>query len=171
MDYVIVSAATQGSRYAGCISVQREIYHNHRYIGLVVDDRGSWDENTKIKPDAVRLALEFSSVALWIDSDCTIDPPIELPSGDWDICTMRNIHPLHKIKTSAGFILFRDTGRTRQFLDCWDQVNKSFKKDHPGMIRALRKMSGKLKVADMSEWLKGRHHINSLATDRGAYSG
>lgn len=171
MDYVILSAATRGSRYEQCIYKQRKLFKDHRYLGLIVESRGKWAENTKIKPEAVRRGFDECPVVLWIDSDCTIDPPDTAPAGDWDICTIRNIHPRHKIKISAGFIMFRDTQPTRNFLDAWDKHNKTAKKDHPAMIHALHDMRGLLHVSDMTPWLAGRHSINALAPERGVFAG
>lgn len=168
MDYVIVSAATEGSRYVECLEAQRAHYPDHLFVGVILPDQGSWEENTKIKPVAIREAFDVCSVVLWVDADCLVEPPSELPPGDWDICTLYNVHPHHKLKTSAGFILLRDTANTRRFLDHWDRLNVSFKKDHPAMIRALR---CNLKVADMSAWLGGRHTINAFAPERGVFAG
>jgi hypothetical protein len=166
MEYLICSAATEGSRYVECIERQRIIF-GHRYLGLILPDRGSWEENTKLKPEAIREAFKHSDVVLWIDSDCLIDPPDSAPDGNWDVCTMYNFHPGHKIKVSAGFIMFRNNARTRRFLARWDVENMRVKKDHPGFTRALNRMPDGLIVSDMTDWLKGRHQINALAPERG----
>ena len=169
--YLILSAATEGSRYVECLELQRAAFRSHKYLGLVVADRGSWEENTKIKPAAILKGFEKSDVVLWVDADCSVDPPAELPQGEWDVCFTKNIHPTHRIKTSAGFILLRNTPRTRQFLAEWDRLNITAKKDHPAMMQALKSMSGNLLVGDMTSWLKGRHCINAFAADRGVYDG
>lgn len=169
MDYLICSAATEGSRYVECIERQRVIF-GHRYLGLILPDRGSWAENTKIKTDAIREAFKHHDRVLWIDSDCIIDPPDDAPEGNWDVCTMYNFHPAHKIKVSAGFIMFRNNVRTRRFLSRWDVENARVDKDHPGFTRAIKRSQGGVIFGDMTEWLKGRHQINALAPERGVIS-
>ncbi len=165
MDYLIVSAATKGSKYVACL-------HNKtypRYLPIIYPSRGAWGANTKIKPDAVRDAFRRSSVVLWVDADCDLDAPESAPEGDWDICTTNNAHPDHKLRVSAAFILFRNTDKTRAFLCLWDRLNKTEKKDHPAFIKALG--ASDAKVADMTDWLKGRHTINALAEWRGKHAG
>ena len=171
MDYIIVSAATEDSRYVDCLKVQKSLYAHHGYLGVAVPDQGSWEENTKIKPHAIRLAFKVSPVVLWIDADCKVDPPEAIPEGNWDVCTLHNIHPHHKIKISAGFLLLRNTPATQQFLTLWDNLNCQYKKDHPAMVQALKLMRSSLTVVDMSGWLRGRHTINAFAPERGVFAG
>lgn len=173
MDYLICSAATEGSSYVDCLIKQRDIFEKKQmlYFGQVLKDRGSWSENTKIKPEAIRKAFKISDVVLWIDSDCLIDTPKEVFKGNWDIATTENIHPKHKCRISAGFILFRNTHSTKRFLDQWDRLNKRHKKDHPALMESLKLCSPWLKIGDMSEWIKNKHTINELKQERGKYEG
>lgn len=166
--FLIVSAATAGSRYVECLDRQRAKHGAEVFLGLEVPDRGSWAENTKIKPAAILSALGRSKHVLWVDADCDVSPPSELPPGEWDICTTENIHPTHKNRISAAFILFKDTPATRQFLADWAVLNQTAKKDHPAFVSALRRASN-LRVGDMTAWLKGLHTINAFARDRGEF--
>ena len=168
MDYLIISAATEGSRYVDCIDRQRELYGDD-YLGLIVPDRGSWAENTKIKPDAIREALKVRDCVLWLDADCVIDAPEMRPTGNWDMATTYNFHPDHRIKVSAGFLMFRRTSKVRRFLGLWDRINNHVDKDHPALTRALNR-SRNMEIFDMTAWLKGRHQINGLAPERGVVS-
>lgn len=168
--YLILSAATEGSRYVECLDRQRE-QHGDRFLGLVLPDRGSWGENTKIKPDAVRQAFAITDCVLWVDADCYVDPPEELPPGDWDIAFTYNVHPRHKIKTSAGFILFRHTHSTLLFLHTWDANNRRKDKDHPAMMQTVQQMRNRARFLDMTDWLRGRHAINTYARERGEVRG
>lgn len=169
MEYLIISAATEGSHYAQCLSLQRA-KHGNKFKGFIVKDRGNWHENTKIKPEAIRRGFCFSPVVMWIDADCDVNPPEELPAGNWDIGTIYNVHPQHKIKTSAGFILLRDTKNTRGFLAEWDRYNRTESKDHPAMMKALYRTRS-LIVEDVSLWLKDRHSINKYMPERGVHEG
>ena len=170
MEYLIVTAADKGGPYEDCIKEQRKI-QGENFLGMIVPSRGSWAENTKIKPDAIRAGFQFCNVVLWVDADCYVDPPESLPPGDWDICTTKNIHPLHKIKISAGFILLRNTKRTVKFLKLWDLLNSKAKKDHPALIKALKMMRNEAQIDDMTEWIKGRHTINKFNPSRGMHAG
>ena len=167
-DYIITSYATEGSRYVECVFKQRRLY-GKKYIGHIFKSAGRWAENTKLKPAAIRSAFGSSNIVLWLDSDCEIDPPSSAPDGCWDIGIIDNCHPLHKLRVSAGFILFRNTEKTQAFLDEWDRLNGLHKKDHPAFVEAL--MTTDAKVENVTEWLKGRHKINSLAKERGEYAG
>jgi len=163
---IIVTAATKYSVYEACLEQQKAIYGDK--IVTYTFPRMSWERGTKIKPAAIRQAFRKSDVVLWMDSDCWVDLPDDLPEGDWDICTIENIHPKHFHKISAAFILFRNTKRTRKFLDDWDKLNKRYPKDHPALIKALERNYRYVNVGDMTEWLKGRHKVNVLLPDRGA---
>ena len=165
MKPLIVTAATKGSRYEDCLKIQKETYGDG--ILTVEFPRMSWEKGTKIKPEAIRKAFKKSDVVFWMDSDCWVDLPDELPEGDWDICTTENIHPKHFHRISAGFILLRNTKAVRNFLSEWDNINKRYNKDHPALIKALQRNQRYLKMSDMTEWLKGRHKINVLSPERG----
>lgn len=169
MDYLIVSAATEGSRYVDCLNIQRKLLPAESFLPIIVPDRGSWAENTKLKPDAIREAFKVHDVVLWIDSDCKIDPPLAAPKGNWNICTAYNFHPRHRLKISAGYLMLRRCDEIMRFLDVWDRLNKQNKKDHPAMMDALAECRSILKMHDMTPWIKGRHVINGLAPERGAY--
>jgi hypothetical protein len=134
---------------------------------LFRSDRGSWGENTKLKVDAVLNAFNYCPNVLWIDSDCEITPPDNVPPGDFDLGFVDNLHPTHKIKISAGFIFFRDTKNTRDFLNLWHHYNKNEPKDHPALLKAIRRAKF-LKIENVTKWL-GPHKINSLAKDRGEH--
>lgn len=164
-EYLIVSAATEGSRYVLCLDRQREI-HGDKFYGIVVPDRGKWAENTKIKPDAVLAAFEKSPCVMWLDSDCTINAPAEFPPGEFDIGIIDNIVASHRCRMSAAFILFRDTPMTRLFLNKWKENNQRFSKDHPALKHTIDELRETVKVADVSYWLKGRHSVNDLAPER-----
>ena len=168
MEYLIISAATEGSRYVECMDRQREI-HGERFVGFVMPDRGSWAENTKLKPDAFRLGFALHPVCLWIDADCSVNPPELLLEGNWDIAFTQNIHPKHRNRTSAGFILARNTRGTDRFLRRWDVENTRHKKDHPALTRIIVNGGHGARIGDMTAWLAGRHTINDLMPDRGAY--
>ena len=169
-NWLITTAATTRSRYVSCLRRQR-LMHGDRIFCQEVPDRGSWEANTKIKPDAIREAFKLADVVLWVDADCTVHPTAALPDGDWDICVMDNIHPKHKCRVSAGFILFRNTPATMAFLARWDENNQRHSKDHPAMMQTLGEMCHKMKIGDMTEWLRGRHAINALAPSRGVVRG
>jgi hypothetical protein len=169
VEYLIISASTEGSRYVECLDRQREI-HGDRFAGFVMPDRGSWAENTKLKPDAFRLGFALHQVCLWVDADCAVNPPDDLPPGEWDVAVTQNIHPNHKCRISAGFILIRNSDRSQRFLDLWERENQQHKKDHPALMRVLRRNSTGFKVLDMTKWLKNRHTINAYATERGVVS-
>jgi hypothetical protein len=170
MDYLILSAATKGSIYEGCIYKQQKKYAEG-YLGLIVPCRGNWYENTKIKPAAIREGFKQSDIVLWIDADCYVEPPEGLPEGNWDICITDNIRTDHKIRFSAGFILFRKTGSTMQLLKIWDLLNGQAKKDHPALKKALAMMKGKVTVGDMTDWIKGKQTVNYFLPQRGRVSG
>lgn len=167
-DYIVCCAATAGSPYVAFEQVQRERL-GERLFWLTVPDRGSWAENTKIKPAAIRAAFEVCPVVLWMDADCTIIPPETIPEGDWHIGTIHNEHQGHNIRVSAGFILFRDCQETRAFLDDWDKRNALAEKDHPALKYAIKHKPETLRIADVTYWLAGRHTINALTPERGAY--
>jgi len=173
LNYLIISAATVGSAYVNCLEKQRAYFQDLglNYMGFVLDDRGSWNENTKLKPEAIRKAFKHCQIVLWVDSDCSVNTPPEVFEGEWDIATTNNIHPLHKCRISAGFILFRKTEKTLKFLELWDELNKKHKKDHPALIQALNHSKSWLNVGDMSAWLKGKHTINKFLRGRGMYEG
>lgn len=168
MQYLVVSAATAGSRYVACLDKQSARLGD-RFHGVRLPEVKSWADGTKIKPTAIRQAFKLSPVVLWVDADCAVNPPADIPVGAWDIGTTYNFHPTHKLKISAGFILFRDTPATRRFLDDWDVCNQRHKKDHPAMMQAL-KQCRVIKVADITGWLRGRCIINDLAQDRGRHA-
>lgn len=167
-DYIVCCAATEGSIYAGFESIQRERLGNMLFW-VSLPDRGSWAENTKIKPDAIRAAFKVCPVVLWMDADCTISPPDDIPAGDWHIGTIHNDHQGHNIKISAGFILFRDCHETRSFLDDWQARSVMAEKDHPALKHAIRHKPESLRIADVTHWLAGRHTINTLSPERGTY--
>lgn len=168
MQYIVVSAATAGSRYVACLDKQSARLGD-RFYGVQLPPAQSWEEGTKVKPTAVREAFKVSPVVLWVDADCTLSPPDTLPVGNWDIGTTYNYHPTHKLKISAGFILLRDTANTRRFLDVWDVLNGRHCKDHPALVQAIRQCKSRLKVADITGWLRGRCIINDLSPDRGRH--
>lgn len=170
MEYLIVSAATKGSEYEKCIYEQRKKYQEG-YMGLIVPCRGGWHENTKIKPDAIREGFKKSNVVLWIDADCYVNPPEGLPEGNWDICTVENIRLDHKIRFSAGFILFRKTEATQALLTLWDIENKKTNKDHPALKKAIAILKKHIKVGNMDSWLRGRQTVNYFLPHRGRVSG
>ena len=168
MSYVIVSAATKDSRYVECLEEQRR-RHGSRFVGLVVRDRGSWGENTKIKPEALRTVFaQGAEVALWVDADCEVEAPYYLPEGSWDVGVIDNIHPAHVNRISAGFILFRNTGATDRFLRVWEQNMRHTKTDHSPLMRAISKspVIG-VEVKNVTDWLRGKHAINVYAPERG----
>lgn len=169
-DYKIVSYATEGSIYEGCIERQRKMYGG-RYIGMVYPDQGSWAANTKLKPWAIREALEDADTVLWLDADCIIDAPHNAPSGSWDVGVIENRHPGHVNKISAGFILFRNSRESRLFLDYWDTHAKHTQVDHTALTMTIRRMANKVKIANVTKWLDGRHTINALLPERGVYAG
>jgi hypothetical protein len=94
--------------------------------------------------------------------------PDDPPGGDCDLWTLRNIHPGHNNRVSAGFILFRNTDGARGFLNLWRSKNRFAEKDHPALTQALKATDAK--VGDMTGWLK-RHEINRYMPDRGLYAG
>lgn len=174
-EFLVISGATEGSRYVRCLRQQGTWFASRglRYRGYVVPSRGSWGENTKIKPEVVRLGFQECPVVFWVDADCTIDPPSPFPPpGEWDVATTANCHPLHKCKISAGFLMFRRTDQCLRFLDIWEWNNTKVRKDHPAMMVALREFAATGgKVHDMTEWLRGRHTINRFAPGRGMVDG
>lgn len=163
---IICTAATRNSPYEACLEKQKEIYGNKIFTMLF--PRMSWEKGTKIKPEAIRQAFRRDDVVLWMDSDCWVDLPDEIPEGKWDIAITENIHPTHFHKISSAFILLRNTKRTRKFLVDWDNLNKRYNKDHPALIKALERNKKWLAIHDMTDWLRGRHKINVLLPDRGA---
>lgn len=169
-DYKIVSYATEGSIYETCIAQQSALYGS-RYIGLAYPDQGSWAANTKLKPWAIREALGDCDTVLWIDADCIIDAPHNAPAGAWDVGVIENRHPLHKNRISSGFILFRNTRESRAFLDHWDACAQHTRVDHTALTTTIKRMQGKVKIANVTKWLDGRHTINALLPERGEYAG
>jgi hypothetical protein len=164
MDYLIVSAATEGSRYVACLDIQRQ-RHGSDFLGLVVPDRGSWAENTKIKPDAILAAFEKCPNVLWIDSDCEVAAPEKFSTANFDVGIIDNIVTSHKCRMSAAFILFRDTPKTRLFLERWKENNGKYSKDHPA-FKATIQQSDDVRVENVTPWLRGRHKVNVYAPDR-----
>lgn len=169
MEYLIISYATAGSAYEQCIQRQHE-QHGKRFRGFVFHDQGSWAKNTKLKVKAIREGLKQADCVLWIDADCTVDPPGDLPAGDWDIGIVDNIHPTHKNRISAGFILFRNTPATHRMLDHWEMRQQYTATDHGALTMALKE-SRRATIINISDWLEGRHSINELLPERGAYVG
>lgn len=157
MDYLIVSAATKGSEYVGCLQ-RLKASTKKRVMTLQFRDRGSWAENTKIKVDALRMALDVFPVVLWVDADCLLDFPEHLPPGDWDVCVAENCHPRHKVRISAAYLLVRNTLGGQRFLDAWEQANKRHKKDHPALRDVIESASG-FRVGDMTDWIRGRQPL------------
>jgi hypothetical protein len=170
MEYLIVTAADKGGPYEPCIMQQRE-EHGDNCLALLVPSRGSWHENTKIKPAAIREALEKSDVVLWIDADCYFNPPDKLPEGNWDVCIFDNIHPKHKLKISAAFLLFRNTYETKKFLQMWELLNKRAKKDHPALMKTIRAMQGRVRIQNKTSWIAGRHTLSKYFPERGVHHG
>jgi len=166
--YLIVSAATKGSRYEALLEKQSKLYKEFNYLGMVMQDRGSWAENTKIKIDAILAAFEYCPNVLWIDADCELEPPNNLPDGEFDVGWIKNKHPHHKCKISAGYIYFRDTERTREFLALWSHFNCLHKKDHPALMDTFKMSDGWLVKKDLTDWL-GVQKINTLLPRRGAH--
>lgn len=157
--YLIVSFATEGSEYVECCKKQAELYQ-HGYMALEVPCRGAWDKNTKIKPEVIYTALRSHEWVLWVDSDCTIVPPDELPEGTFDVGIVDNIHPEHAAKISAAFILFRSTRKTMEFMRMWLKRCQYSRRDHAPLLYALSKNIAK--VENISGWLEGKHAINNL---------
>ena len=165
MEYLIVSAATEGSRYVSCLDRQAARYGD-MFHGSIVKDQGSWEDNTKIKPDVILAGLDRADNVLWIDSDCTIDPPDAFPSDQFDVGIIDNIVATHKCRMSAAFLLFRNTDGARRFLHRWKENNKQFKKDHPALKHTISELDGDVWIANVTPWLAGRHRINDLAPER-----
>lgn len=171
MDYLILSAATDDSVYADCIKQQEQIFKHRRYLGLIFPKVRHWKDGTKIKPAAIREGFSRCDTVMWVDADCLINAPDAAPPGDWDVCTVENIHPLHKLKISAGFFMVRNTQGGNLFLNTWEAHNKLAVKDHPAMIKTLNMLRNQINIADMTDWLRGRHTINALMPERGRYAG
>ena len=169
MEYLIASFATAGSRYVECIERQAAMW-GERYHGFIFDDAGSWGDNCKLKPRAIRKALDRCHRVLWVDSDCTIDPPELWPDRQFDVGYIDNIHPHHHNRISAGFILFEQTSGTERFLDRWQVNQMRYNTDHGALVEAIKKR-GRTRCENVSYWLSGRHCINTLAPERGAYAG
>lgn len=164
MTYLIVSAATEGSRYVDCLQEQRQMF-GARYLGLVVPDRGDWASNTKIKPDAIREGFNHARMVMWVDADCLFAPPDEPPPGNYDIWTAKNICTDHRNRISAAFIMFRNNVRTKAFLRHWERANNRHSKDHPALTRTIQQLRNRVSIGDMTDWL-GYHEINTLAPER-----
>lgn len=169
LDYVIVSAATRGSEYEPLLEKQAAIYGSGNFVGEVVDDRGSWAENTKIKPAVLRNVLGEFRQAVWIDADCVIDPPEQFPQKRFDVGYIQNVHPRHSCRISGGFILFRSTPGAFKFLDEWERECEHHRKDHSALVKTIA--SFRHDCADVSPWLRGRHQINALLPRRGVFHG
>ena len=163
---LIVTAATEGSPYEACLEIQREIHGDN--IHTVLFSERSWAEGTKIKPKAIMEALQIRDTVLWIDADCTVDlPDTEPPEGE--VLTTENIHPHHINRISAAFILFRRHKSTENFLRSWAIANHRHRKDHAALMQTIRRMEVQVRIRDMTEWLRGRHTINSLLPERGVF--
>jgi len=157
--YLIVSFATEGSEYVACCEKQAELFQ-HGYRAYLLPSKGAWDKNTKLKPQVIYTALRSAEWVLWIDADCTINPPDNLPSGTFDIGVIDNIHPEHAAAISAGFILFRRSRQTFDFMRAWLRRCQYSRRDHGAFLYALSKKLAK--VENITPWLEGRHAINNL---------
>lgn len=162
MSYHIVTAATAGSPYAPLLAL-----HDYAETYLV-PDRGSWEENTKIKPGIIRAALTQHDCVMWIDADCRFDPPPARPEGNWDVAICQNPCPSHAIRFSAAHFLVRNTKRGRLFLTHWEKINRARKKDHPAMRDALR--SSCPMIYDATGWAAGRFTVNAYLPERGVHA-
>jgi hypothetical protein len=168
--YLICSAATEGSIYVDCLEQQKKHFKGFNYKSFVLPDRGSWEENTKLKPQAIRKAFEHADNVLWVDSDCLLDPPDNKPEVV-DVGIFDNIHPEHKCRVSASYIFFRNTKNTQDFLSKWERYNKYYSKDHPAFMKVLKRADRCWKIKNITPWLEGRQHFNVLAKARGHYEG
>jgi len=168
-DYLIVSYGTVGTLYEACLAKQEAAFAETGYLGLKYPDAGKWGANTKLKPIAIRKALERSKNVLWIDADTLIDPPEEFPKGRWDVGLIDNKHPRHKAKICACYILFRNTEGAHKFLNEWDRQMIGKDRDHGSLIRTINRMNDKVAIKNVSKWLEGRQHFNALIPGRGEY--
>lgn len=170
-DYLIASYATKGSRYVESLNKQSALF-GYRHRGYIFDDQGSWAANTKMKWHAIKRA--FNSGAdrvVWVDSDCSINPPDSWPDVEFDVGIIDNVHPDHKNRISAGFILFRNTDKCDLFLQEWDKNCRSSTTDHNALTKTIVENVHSAKIENVSWWLEGRHTINALLPDRGEFEG
>jgi hypothetical protein len=165
----IVTAATLGSPYIACLTLHERAYGDG--ITAYIYPETTWGEGTKIKPRAILSALNDHPIVMWVDADCSVDLPVEPPTGDWDVCTTDNAHPDHKIRTSAAFLLFRRGLGAEMFLKRWAKNNANFSKDHSALTLTIKQMRHRVRFGDMTEWLRGRHTINAYMPERGVIQG
>jgi len=173
--YQIVTFATEGSEYVDCCYRQAELFQ-HSYTAYLMKSRGAWDKNTKLKPELLSVITQRAEWTLWVDADCWLDPPDHLPDGNFDVGIIDNIHPEHKARISACFILFHRTRGTVRLIRDWLRRCNYSSRDHAALLYALS-----LKQADVENitpWLEGRHSYNSLLPEsdgwrpnRGVYFG
>lgn len=163
---IICTAATKRSIYEPLLDVQRQRYGD-RIITYLMPET-SWGEGTKIKPQAIRQALNSHDHVLWMDADCTIDLPNDPPEGDYDVCIFDNIHPHHINRISAAFIMFRQTVGAFRFLRDWEINNRFVKKDHPALTTTINQ-SKDIAIVNRTDWILGRQCLNALRPERGLY--
>jgi hypothetical protein len=174
LPYQIVSFATAGSEYVDCCYQQAELY-KHSYTAYILPSMGDWEKNTKLKPRVIRHALMLHQYVLWVDADCEIEPPDNLPDTQFDLGVIDNIHPEHAARISAGFILFNRTANTKMFMQCWLSRCNYSKRDHAAFMYAIG--LNHAKIANITPWLEGKHAINNLLPEstvrpnRGVYYG
>jgi hypothetical protein len=157
--YQIVSFATIGSEYVECCHKQARLF-KHGYTAYLLPSSGNWERNTKLKPNVIRAALTKHRYVLWVDADCEIDPPDDLPATQFDVGVIDNVHPQHEARTSAGFILFKRTAPTYSFIRNWMQRCNYSKRDHSAFMYALS--LNQARIENITQWLKGKHAINNL---------
>ena len=102
-----------------------------------VQSRGSWDANTKIKPEIILNALDiFGEGVMYVDADATFhaSPEIDLSGCDWAAHVMdkgfwgqdttKRTHSL-----MSGTVYFADNDAARQVLRQWAANNKAHPKE------------------------------------------
>jgi len=164
---IICTAATRNSVYEPLLEIQSKFYGDKIHTSLFPKMR--WGEGTKIKPQAIRAALQHDEYVLWMDSDCRVDLPNSPPEGDYSVCVFDNINPEHINRISAAYILFRRSMGADRFLIQWEKNNQFVKKDHPALTQTILQMQDKIKIVNKTEWLQGRQVLNALLPERGLY--
>lgn len=157
--YQIISFATEGSEYVECCYQQAELF-GHSYSAYLLENTGSWESNTRLKPKVIKHALNMFKSVLWVDADCELDPPDQLPNKQFDIGVIDNINTNHSARISAATILFNRTALTTLFIRQWLARCNYSKRDHPAFMYALS--LNQAKIANITPWLEGRHTYNSL---------
>ncbi|MDC0116022.1 hypothetical protein OAH97_00920 [Octadecabacter sp.] len=104
--------------------------------------------------------LTLGQPVVWIDIDSVLKAPISLPSGDWDVGTLKNNRNNPKNPIASLCIAFRPTVAALRFLEHWEQFCSAHwlkpGEDHRRLNYTRFILDGHYMEADISEAVQGK---------------